>query len=168
MKLKERPEFLQKRETLTFPPETNVSVAVREMAARDFGSVIIVDGEKKPLGIFTERDLLKRVVGKQKDPSSTPLKDVMTSNLRMAKDDDDLIDWLRMMSNERFRHLPVVDADGHLMTVMSQGDFVSYTWPELLGRVSEQTRASLGGKYYPYFIAAAIMIYTLLVVVVLN
>jgi CBS-domain-containing membrane protein len=46
------------------------------------------------------------------------------------------------MSNDRFRHLPVVDEDGILVGIMSQGDFVSYTWPQLLGRLGEQTRAT--------------------------
>jgi Mg/Co/Ni transporter MgtE len=66
----------------------------------------------------------------------------MTSDLKLAKADDNLIDWLRQMSNERFRHLPVVDDQGILIGIMSQGDFVSYTWPELLGRVKEQAQAT--------------------------
>jgi CBS-domain-containing membrane protein len=62
--------------------------------------------------------------------------------LRLARGDDDLLDWLRQMSNDRFRHLPVVDDDGTLIGIMSQGDFVSYTWPELLSRLKEQARAT--------------------------
>ena len=46
------------------------------------------------------------------------------------------------MSNDRFRHLPVVDENGRLISMMSQGDFVSFTWPQLWARVGEQARAS--------------------------
>ena len=66
----------------------------------------------------------------------------MTRDLKVARADDDLLDWLRLMSNERVRHLPVVDDQGVLVSMMSQGDFVSYTWPELLGRLREQARAT--------------------------
>ena len=66
----------------------------------------------------------------------------MTVDLKMARADDDLLDWLRLMSNERFRHLPVIDDQGVIISMMSQGDFVSYTWPELMGRLREQARAT--------------------------
>ena len=66
----------------------------------------------------------------------------MTKDLKLAKVDDNLLDWLRQMSNDRFRHLPVVDDAGKLIGLMSQGDFVSYTWPELINRVKEQARAT--------------------------
>ena len=43
--------------------------------------------------------------------------------MRAAKEDDNLLDWLRIMSNDRFRHLPVVDEEGKVVSMMSQGDF---------------------------------------------
>ena len=48
----------------------------------------------------------------------------MTTQVRAAKEDDNLLDWLRIMSNDRFRHLPVVDEEGKVVSMMSQGDFV--------------------------------------------
>jgi signal-transduction protein with cAMP-binding, CBS, and nucleotidyltransferase domain len=70
------------------------------------------------------------------------LRDIMTSDLKLAKPEDDLLDWLRQMSNDRFRHVPVVGEDGRVLTIMSQGDFVSYTWPQLLIRLREQAKAT--------------------------
>ncbi len=64
----------------------------------------------------------------------------MTTDLKVARADDDLLDWLRLMSNERFRHLPVVDDQGVIIGMMSQGDFVSYTWPELMGGCASRPR----------------------------
>jgi signal-transduction protein with cAMP-binding, CBS, and nucleotidyltransferase domain len=103
---------------------------------------VIVNPDNKPLGIVTERDFMRRLLCKGLDQNKTKLSAIMTSDLRLAKADDDLLDWLRQMSNDRFRHLPVVDDDGTLIGLMSQGDFVSYTWPQLLSRVKEQAKAT--------------------------
>jgi CBS domain-containing protein len=142
MKIKDRPEFRNKAKVLTFAPGDLVCDAVSVMSARNYGSVVIVDAEMKPVGIVTERDLMRRLLHERLDYGSTTLDQIMTRDLKLARADDDLLDWLRLMSNERFRHLPVVDEQGVLVSMMSQGDFVSYTWPELLGRLREQARAS--------------------------
>ena len=55
---------------------------------------------------------------------------------------DDIVDWLRIMSNDRFRRLPVVDADGKIKVIFTQGDFVSYTWPDLIFQASQLAKAS--------------------------
>ncbi|NNU15734.1 CBS domain-containing protein [Parvularcula sp. ZS-1/3] len=164
MIIRERPEYQQKQPALQFPPTTSVSDAVAEMSKKNFGASAVVDESGHLVGIFTERDLMRRVVAQDKDPRATTLADVMTTELKVAKPTDNLIDWLRLMSNERFRHLPVQEEAGGTVVMMSQGDFVSYTWPELLHRVGEQARASLGGKYYPYFIGGAVLIYTVLLI----
>ena len=70
--------------------------------------------EKKVIGVFTERDVMNKVVGKELNTHKTLVKDIMTPNPRVANETDDLIDWLRIMSNERFRRLPVVDGNGHI------------------------------------------------------
>jgi CBS-domain-containing membrane protein len=142
MKIKDRPEFNSKSSTMTFNPDDTVFTAVKAMSEKNYGAAIVVSPDKKPLGIVTERDFMRRLLNKELDQKKTKLRDIMTTDLKLAKADDDLIDWLRQMSNERFRHLPVVDNDGTLIGIMSQGDFVSYTWPELLGRVKEQAKAT--------------------------
>ncbi|MEE4208432.1 MAG: CBS domain-containing protein [Parvularcula sp.] len=162
MLIGDRQEYRQKSTALSFPPETPVMDAVKAMATKNFGACAVIDGAGKLVGIFTERDLMRRVVAAGHDPSSTPLSAVMTKDVMVAKPTDDLRDWLRLMSNERFRHVPVQAEEGGPVVMMSQGDFVSYTWPELMHRVSEQTRASLGGRYYPIFIAVGVLVYTLL------
>ena len=142
MKIKDRPEFRSKAMVLTFAPGDRVAEAVAVMSERNYGSVVIIDPERRPIGIVTERDLMRRLLHKRLDFDTTTLEQIMTRDLKVARADDDLLDWLRLMSNERFRHLPVVDEQGVLVSMMSQGDFVSYTWPELLGRLREQARAT--------------------------
>ena len=142
MKIKDRPEFSRKGSVMTFAPTEMVFTAVKAMSDKNYGAAVVISSEQKPLGIVTERDFMRRLLNSELDPKTTPLSAIMTSDLKLARADDDLLDWLRQMSNDRFRHLPVVDDDGTLIGIMSQGDFVSYTWPELLNRVKEQARAT--------------------------
>lgn len=142
MKIKDRPEFNRKSVVLTFGPDEPVLSAIKLMSERNYGAAVVVDLDKKPLGIVTERDFMKRLLNEGRDAKQTRLSDIMTSDLKLAKPDDDLLEWLKHMSNERFRHLPVVDETGRLISIMSQGDFVSYTWPQLMSRITEQARAT--------------------------
>jgi CBS domain-containing protein len=142
VKIKDRPEFRSKSTVLTFPPEALVAEAVAIMSDRNYGAAVIVGPDRKPVGIVTERDFMKRLLNKRLNPDETTVSQIMTTDLKLAKADDDLLDWLRLMSNERFRHLPVVDDEGAIVAMMSQGDFVSYTWPELMSRLREQARAT--------------------------
>ena len=75
-------------------------------------------------------------------PKTTKLGDIMTPNPRVANENDNVLDWLRIMSNDRFRRLPVVDADGKIKVIFTQGDFVSYTWPDLIYQASQLAKAS--------------------------
>jgi len=142
MKIKDRHEFKTKADVLTFGPEIMVSEAVAVMSERNYGAAVIVSPDRKPLGIVTERDFMRRLLNKRLNPDETPLSQIMTTDLKVAKAEDDLLDWLRLMSNERFRHLPVVNDEGVVISIMSQGDFVSYTWPELMERLKEQAKAT--------------------------
>ena len=93
------------------------------MSEKNIGSVVIVDDDMQVKGIVTERDLMRRLLNKALDPNTTPLSAIMTTEVRTGRAEDDVIGWLRQMSNERFRHLPVVDEEGRLVNIMSQGRF---------------------------------------------
>ena len=134
----------------------------------NYGSVVVVDGDDKVVGMVTERDIMKRLVNAGKDAARTHLSDIMTSEVRVAKETDDLRDWLRIMSNERFRRLPVVNDDGKLVSIMTQGDFVSYTWPELLDRVAEQAKATVASNYPIFLIAGGILLYSVVLIFMLR
>ena len=142
MKIKDRPEFQRKSIVLTFKPDDTVFSAIQAMSEKNFGAVVVVDPAQKPVGIVTERDFMRRLLNNALDPKKTLLRDIMTTDLKLAKAEDNLLEWLQQMSNDRFRHLPVVADDGTLIGIMSQGDFVSYTWPQLLSRVTEQAKAT--------------------------
>ncbi len=119
--------------------------------------------------IVTERDLLRRVLANKVNIETSNLSSVMTSNVMLAKPTDAVVDWLRIMSNERFRHLPVVDIDGRLITVMSQGDFVSYTWPDLINYFGAKASETVRGPSSPLIVmVAGIMLYSIIMVVVMK
>jgi len=168
MKIKDRPEFKRKSQVLTLFPEDTVLTAVKIMSEKNYGAAVIVSGDRKPIGIVTERDLMRRLLNEERDPRVTKLSEIMTTDLKLAREDDDLLDWLRQMSNDRFRHLPVVDEDGTLVSIMSQGDFVSYTWPQLLGRVAEQTKATFAINPSIFSAVGAFIILMLFAIIALT
>jgi CBS domain-containing protein len=168
MRLRDRPEFATKPRPLTFPRDATVAEAVARMSELNFGSVIVVDADDRVEGVVTERDVLKRLVNQGRDARTTLLSEIMTSNPRVARADDDLLDWLRIMSNERFRRLPVVDAEGRVVAVMTQGDFVSYTWPDLIYQGRQMVRASVAKNYNLVLIGGGIMLYSLIMILLLR
>ncbi len=165
MKISERPEFKSKKPPMTFKENDTVFNAVKSMSKDNFGSVVITDAGLKVKGIVTERDLMKKLLFNSMNPKTTKLKEIMTSPVKVADKDDDLITWLRQMSNERFRHVPVVDKSGKLINIMSQGDFVSYTWPNLMYQVKEVAKETYlkGGQVI--LIIFSILIYTIITTV---
>jgi len=168
MQLKDRPEFAQKQRPLTMAASSSVAEAVNAMCAKNYGSVVIVDGDDKVEGILTERDIMRKIVNENRLPDQTKVSEVMTHDVRVATETDDVVDWLRIMSNERFRRLPVVDEKGRIKAVFTQGDFVSYTWPDLLYQAGQLARASVFKNWHLLLIGGGIMLYTLLMIVALQ
>ena len=169
MKIKDRPEFRSKLSPFVLPADELVITAVKTMSEKNIGSVVIVNDTMQVKGIVTERDIMRRIVAKELDPTTTLLSQIMTTELRMARADDEVIDWLRQMSNERFRHLPVTDENGRLLALMSQGDFVSYTWPELFALLKENTKQTFKGNVIQLpILLAGMILYAVLVLVVVR
>lgn len=167
-RLMDRPEYASKQKPLTRPPETTVLDAVSAMSEKNYGSVIVIDADDKVIGVVTERDVMNKLVGKGLDPKTTILSDIMTDNPRLARETDDLVDWLRIMSNERFRRLPVVDADGRIKAVFTQGDFVSYTWPDLMYQMKAIATATVTKNWPLFLIGGGVALYSIVMVVVLG
>lgn len=166
MKIKDRVEFKSKPPVLSFAATDKVIDAVTAMSEKNYGASVVVDPDNRPVGIVTERDFMRRLLAKGLDANTTPLSDIMTRDLKLASTEDTVVDWLRIMSNERFRHLPVIDDQGKLINLMSQGDFVSYTWPQLLNRAKETIAKSFMERFHLHLILAGVMIYSILVLMI--
>ncbi len=167
-RLMDRHEYRNKPKPLTRGPEVMVSDAVAAMSDLNYGAVIVTDPDEKVIGVVTERDIMNKIVGRGLDAKTTPLRDIMTANPRLARETDDMLEWLRLMSNERFRRLPVVDDQGRIKAVFTQGDFVSYTWPDLMNQMGSILKAQAAGNFHYLLIGGAILIYTIAMIVVLG
>jgi CBS domain-containing protein len=168
MRIRDRAEFRSKPKPLTMRPEATVAEAVAAMTLKNYGSVIVTDADDTVRGVLTERDVMKRIVAEGRDAAATPLSEVMTADPRVASADDDVLDWLRIMSNERFRRLPVVDEQGRVTAVFTQGDFVSYTWPDLMGQARELAKATVFRNWHFVLIGGGIMLYSIIMIAVLG
>ena len=89
--------------------DTSVRAAAVAMANQQVGAIMVVDDKGLLTGLFTERDVLNRVVAKGLDPDKTPLSAVMTEKLLTATADKPLSHALHMMFEGGFRHVPVVE-----------------------------------------------------------
>ena len=127
--------LIERKKLLTAPPETTVSKAARLMAGRKVGAVMVVE-QQKLIGIFTERDVVIRVIAQGRDVLTTPLAEVMTSNPITVAPDKSFGYALLVMHENGFRHLPVME-DGKLIGIVSARNALD---PDLEEFVSEAQR----------------------------
>lgn len=109
---------------LSVPLASTVADAVGVMNQHKVGSVVVFEGESL-VGIFTERDVLYRVVAEGRNPADTPVADVMSKNPKTLAPDTTVQDALLFISENRCRHLPVVK-DGKMIGLISQGDITRW------------------------------------------
>ncbi len=102
----------------------SVLTASRIMNDRGIGGVVVTEDDQLA-GIFTERDILRRVVAEQRDPASTPLRDVMTAPVVFCPPHAKLEELTALMTEKRIRHLPVMDDSG-LCGIITTGDILAY------------------------------------------
>lgn len=106
-------------------PDDSVLEAVRRMNIASVGSLVVVDNDEL-LGIFTERDVLVRLVEQRRDPATTPVREVMTEDPLCVGPDTSIEDTMILMTENHCRHVPVV-ADGELHGLVSIGDLIRWT-----------------------------------------
>jgi CBS domain-containing protein len=126
------------------PPETLVLDAVRTMNQARVGAVLVCVVNEL-VGIFTERDVLNRVVDPGRDPASTKVVEVMTSEVVTVRSSTGIQDAMAVISERRFRHLPVID-DGKLLGVVSSGDLTRWVSRHQEGLIQDLVNY-ITGKY---------------------
>jgi CBS domain-containing protein len=102
-------------------PDATVLEAAQLMNRRGIGGLVVIDAMEQLIGIFTERDILRRVLGERRDPVTTRVADVMTRDLVVMRPSASVVDAMKVVSEKRIRHIPVVEA-GTVVGVVSQGD----------------------------------------------
>lgn len=126
---------MKRRKLLKVPPQSGVARVVRLMAQKNVGAALVVEGARL-VGIFTERDLVTRVVAPGLDARATKVAEVMTKAPQTVAPDKPFGYALLVMHEKGFRHLPVVD-DDKLVGIVSARSAMD---PELEEFVSEAHR----------------------------
>ena len=108
------------RSVFSVAPSVTVTTAVAEMNRNRVGSVLVIE-DGKLAGIFTERDVLRRVVGAALDPNRTLVADVMSRGVMSISPEATIDETMRLFTEKRFRHLPVME-NGRLVGTISIGD----------------------------------------------
>jgi CBS domain-containing protein len=111
------------RETVVVDPSLSIADAARVMAGRNIGAVPVVDGDRL-VGVFSERDILTRVVAVDRSPATTAVRDVMTTELVVAEVSESYEACLARMQQARVRHLIVLD-QGRLAGMVSLRDVLA-------------------------------------------
>jgi CBS domain-containing protein len=158
MKIKDQPHFKNKPKPVTFSQTDTVQQALDVMCEKNIGSILIINEKNQVIGIVTERDMMKRVLKPQINLKTTPLSDIMSKKVRIAYENDNLIDWMQTMSEQRFRHLPIINDKNELVTLMSQGDLLAYSWPELYEKIKRDLKGRLARSFQYILILFACII----------
>jgi CBS domain-containing protein len=106
----------------TIGKDATVLEAAVLMNDQRIGALVVTNGDGGIAGMFTERDVLRRVVGEQREPSTTRVEEVMTSEVICCTPETSMDEARGAMKNRRIRHLPVVDDGGRLLGLISIGD----------------------------------------------
>ena len=104
-------------------PADTVFQAALKMTSRKMGSVLVMD-EGQLVGIFTERDLMNRVVAMGKDYRTTLVREVMSLNIKIVSRDESITDCYRIMKANRCRHLPIAGENKSIIGVVSMRDLL--------------------------------------------
>ena len=115
---------LMTTDVVAVAPTDSVADALRAMLAADIGSVVVVE-EGAPVGVFTERDLSRRILD---DPelTSREIGDVMASPVEMIPPEAEIVAAFEHMNGRNVRRLPVVDADGRLVGIVTERDLLRW------------------------------------------
>ena len=106
------------------PPEATVFDAIKMMAEKNIGALLVMSGDRLA-GVFTERDYTRKIALHGKSSRETRVAEVMTGGVVTVSPDDFVEDGMRLMTEQRVRHLPVVEGT-RVIGIISIGDLVNW------------------------------------------
>jgi CBS domain-containing protein len=127
-------------EAASVPVEATAEQAIRAMLDGHVGAVAILDQEQRVAGIFSERDVLRRLSLSERDPRKISVREVMTTPVEMATCATTASEALATMVERHYRHLPIVDDDGRLLGMLSIRNLLQAQVDTLTGQL-DQARA---------------------------
>lgn len=111
-------------EIFSISPDATVFEAVEMMANKNVGALLVIENDKL-VGLISERDYTRKVMLRGKRSRDTKVSEIMSSNLTVIPPNEPVEQCLRLMTEKRFRHLPVIDGD-KVVGVISIGDLVKW------------------------------------------
>jgi CBS domain-containing protein len=120
--LSELPEL---QPVVTLTSQSTVRDALNEMTSKRVGIILVVEDEKLA-GVFSERDVLRKVAGQDIDIDTVPVSDLMTRNPECLRPENPLVYALHQMSMGGYRHIPLLDENGAPVAVVSMRDIVGF------------------------------------------
>jgi CBS domain-containing protein len=135
------------KELWTILPEASVLDALKLMAEKEIGALMVVDKKDKVVGIITERDYARKIILKGKKSLETAVKDIMTPSAKMytVKPETPVEDCMVLMTGKHIRHVPVFE-EGKFHGLISIGDVVKSTISQK-DMLIEHLSDYIGGKY---------------------
>ncbi len=112
------------KELISVSPDTEVRDAIKKMAEKSAGTALVMDGNTL-VGIFSERDFIRKIYLKDKCGKGVKVSEIMSTHLTTVKADTTLESCMEIMTEKRIRHLPVLDG-GRVAGIVSIGDIVKY------------------------------------------
>jgi CBS domain-containing protein len=116
-------DMVHDKNPVTLPETATVQLACKKMRDRRVGAVLVTDKRHHLVGIFTGRDAVTKMLAEGRNGATTQLLDVMTAKPSTLPPTMTSVDALRLMQDGGFRHVPVVEENGHIVSVISRGDF---------------------------------------------
>jgi CBS domain-containing protein len=118
-------DILQKKssDVFTLQPHQTLQQASQMLADKNIGALVVINEQNHLVGILSERDIVRQLAKKGKDVGKLKVSDVMTTDVLIAVPDDDVTYLTNTMTNNRIRHIPVLQ-DGELVGIVSIGDVV--------------------------------------------
>jgi CBS domain-containing protein len=128
----------------TVSVEATVEHAIQTMLSKWVGAVAVVDEQGVVAGMFTERDVLARFALSGRDPSTTPVREMMSQIVEMATEATTPSEALQVMVERHYRHMPVVDEGGKLLGICSIRNILQARIDDLLAELDKRCAQTAG------------------------
>ena len=125
--------------------DASVELAVQTMIDRRVGAVAVIDDQGVVAGMFTERDVLAKFALSQRDPKSTPVREMMSPIVEMATEATTPSEAFAVMVERHYRHMPIVDEQGKLLGICSIRNILQARIDDLLAQLDGE-RAHVAGS----------------------
>jgi len=139
-------EDLMTREPACCSPETPLPEVARKMVTHDCGEIPVVDAQRKPVGVVTDRDIATRTVAQDRNPLELTARDCMSSPVVTVTPETSVEDCCRTMEEHQVRRVPVVDEDGGCCGMVAQADVADHApskqTAEVVREISRPTGAT--------------------------